>query len=141
MNKDRSPGGGIVALEHTVITSAPRRTGAGALVAPRGNTVNLVTLTFATGVALAGVARAEDPQALLRKYDCTLCHAIDEAKTGPAFVEVAAKYRGDPKAVATLADVIRKGTHGSGPWPMPPSPQASAADARTIARYILALPK
>jgi len=128
-------------MGHTVITPATRPTGAVVIVDPRGNAVKLVALTFATGLAMAGAAQAEDPQALLRKYDCTICHANDEAKTGPAFVDTAAKYRGNPQAAATLAAVVRKGAHGGGPWPMPPSPQVPAADARKIARYILALRK
>lgn len=101
--------------------------------------MRLVALTFAAAWAVAGAAQADEPQALLQKYDCTLCHAKDEAKTGPAFVEVAARYRGDSKAVAKLAAVVRKGAHGGGPWPMPPSPQVPPADARAMARYILAL--
>jgi cytochrome c len=103
--------------------------------------VKLVTLTFATGLAVAGAAQAEDPQALLQKYNCTICHANDEAKAGPALVDVAAAYRGKPQAVSTIAAIVRKGVHGSGPWPMPPSPQVPAADARKIAQYILALRK
>jgi cytochrome c len=103
--------------------------------------VKIVALTFVTGLAVAGAAAAEDPQALLQKFDCTVCHATDEAKTGPAFVDIAEHYRDDPQAVATLAAVIRKGVHGGGPWPMPPSPQVPAAEAKEIARYILTLRK
>ena len=47
--------------------------------------------------------------------------------------------KGNPKARAIIKTVVRKGVHGSGPWPMPPSPQVTAADADAIARYILAL--
>jgi len=78
---------------------------------------------------------------MLRKYDCSLCHAENETGTGPALAEVAAKYRGDPRAVATLVALMQKGAHGSGPWNMPPLPQVPDADARVIARYILALGK
>ena len=103
--------------------------------------MKLVTLAFAAALAAAGAARAEDPQALLQKYNSTVCHAADEAKTGPAFVDVAAGFRDDPHAVAKITGVIRKGVHGGGPWPMPPNPQVSAADATSIAEYILALRK
>jgi cytochrome c551/c552 len=116
---------------------------AGAVVSidPHGIVVKLLVLTFAAGLSAAGAAQAEDPQALLQRHDCTLCHADDEAKTGPAFVDVAAKYHGKANAVSTLTAVVRNGSHGGGPWPMPPSPQVSAADARTMVQYILALRK
>jgi cytochrome c len=91
--------------------------------------------------AVSGGARAQDPQALLKKYDCSLCHAENDAGTGPPWVDVAAKYRGDPRAVATLVALMQKGTHGSGLWSMPPLPQVPDVDARLIARYILTIGK
>lgn len=86
-----------------------------------------------------GAARAEDVQALLRKYDCYICHSDSTPKTGPAFADVASKYRGDPKAAAKLAAIVNKGHHGGGPWHMPPHPEISDAQARTMVRYILSL--
>jgi cytochrome c len=103
--------------------------------------VRLVALTLATALSVATAAEAEDPRALLQKYDCYICHADDAAKTGPAFVDVGAKYRGEPNAVPILTAVVRKGAHGDGLWPMPPSPQVPATDARQIVQYILALRK
>jgi cytochrome c len=126
-------------MAHTVLARATRSTSAVAFVDPSGIVVKFVALTFATGLVVAGAAQAEDSQALLQKYNCTICHANDEAKTGPAFVDVADKYRQSPRAASTIAAVVRKGVHGSGPWPMPPSPQVPPADARAMARYILAL--
>ena len=76
----------------------------------------------------------------MQRYKCGVCHGIDEAKAGPAYVDVAAKYRKDPAAPGRLAAAIRKGRHGAGPWPMPPHPEVSAADAKTMVRYILSLP-
>ena len=135
------PVGKFAAMAHTVDDRATRRAGAVAPVDPGGTVVKLAALILAAGCAAAGAAQAEDAQALLQKYDCMLCHANDEAKTGPAFIDVADAYRGKPQAAATIAAIVRKGAHGSSPWPMPPSPQVSAADARTIAKYILALRK
>ena len=103
--------------------------------------MRLPVLIFAAAWAVACSAHAEDPQALLQKYNCAICHATDEAKTGPAFVDVAAAYQEDPHAVSKIAGAIRKGLHGGGPWSMPPNPQVSAADATAIAQYILALRK
>ena len=90
-------------------------------------------------LAGAGFAHAETPQELLERYNCNFCHSDNEARTGPAFSDVAARYRGNPQAVAILTATVRKGTHGSGPWHMPPHPEVSDADAATMVRYILSV--
>ena len=86
-----------------------------------------------------GAVHAEDAPALLQKYKCYLCHADNEPKAGPAYVDVATAYRGDPKAPATLVALIKKGAHGAGPWHMPPHPEVSDPEARKMVRYILSL--
>lgn len=103
--------------------------------------VQALSLIVAGLLIVARTAQAEDARVLLRKYDCQLCHAVDETKTGPAYVDIAAKYRGNPKAASVLMAVVRKGAHGSGPWPMPPLPQVPEAEARTLVAYILAAGK
>lgn len=77
---------------------------------------------------------------LAKKSNCLACHAIDKKVVGPAWKDVAAKYRGDAGAEARMMDKIAKG--GSGVWGvmvMPPSPQVSEADRRTLARFVLSL--
>jgi cytochrome c len=96
-------------------------------------------LIFAVAAVAAGAAHAQRGQELLRKYDCYICHSDTETKTGPAYIDVAAKYRRDPRAVATLSALVKKGAHGSGPWHMPPMPQVPDAEARQIVDYILSL--
>lgn len=103
--------------------------------------MNLITVILAAELLAAGAAQAQDPQTLLQKYKCNICHANDETKTGPAFVDVASRYRGEAKAVSTLTAEIRDGAHGAGPWHMPPHPEVSKTDARKMARHILALRK
>lgn len=76
------------------------------------------------------------PQALLQRYKCSSCHADRETKTGPAYVDVAARYRGDPKALATLTAAVKQGSHGAGQWHMPPHPEVSDADARKMVRVL-----
>jgi cytochrome c len=91
-------------------------------------------------VFAAGVVHADAGEDLLKKSGCTACHAIDKKLVGPAYVEVAAKYKGDAGAAAKLTDKVRKG--GSGVWgqvPMPPNPQVSDADLKTMITYILSL--
>jgi len=99
-----------------------------------------IALAFATALLAAGTVPAQEPQALLQKYSCTICHSKEEAGAGPAFVDIAEKYKGNPKAAAILRAEIKKGTHGSGPWHMPPHPEVTNADAEAMAQYILSLP-
>lgn len=92
--------------------------------------------------AWAPQARADNSQlqTLMQRNNCTACHLIDKRKYGPTFLEVAARYAGDAEAAPKLAAKIRAG--GAGVWgeePMPPQPQVSEADARTIADLVLAL--
>jgi cytochrome c551/c552 len=94
---------------------------------------------FIAALCTVGLAHAQTPESLLRQNKCYLCHADRETKTGPAFADVAAKYRGKADAVEVLAATVRKGAHGSGPWHMPPHPEISRGDANAMARYILSL--
>src|SRR5512141_2868953 len=87
---------------------------------------------------VAASAQADDVQSLLNRYSCYICHADDKAGAGPAFADVARKYRGDPDAARKLRAVVRNGRHGGGPWHMPPTPDVPDADARKMVTYILA---
>ena len=111
-----------------------------------GNRVRRVLLVLAAVVSVVGVAQAQtrtsaQASQMLQRYKCYFCHADNDAKTGPAFVDIAATYKGKPQASALLAAAVRKGGHGSGPWHMPPHPEVSAADAKAMVRYILSLQK
>jgi len=101
--------------------------------------IALVTLAGAALIA-AGAAQAQSAEELLKKSGCTACHANDKKIVGPAYKDVANKYRGDAKAAAVLAEKVKKG--GSGHWgqvPMPPHPQVSDADIKTMVTYVLGL--
>jgi cytochrome c len=64
--------------------------------------------------ALAG------PDDALTKAGCVACHAQDKKLVGPAFKEIAARYRGQKDVAVQLADKVRKGGKGVwGPIPMP----------------------
>jgi cytochrome c len=103
--------------------------------------MNPVFPFLAVMISAVGVARAQAPELLLNQYKCYICHSNDETKTGPSYVNVAAKYSGNPQAVAIVAAVVRKGAHSGGPWHMPPHPEISRADAKKMALYILSLKK
>jgi cytochrome c len=102
--------------------------------------MNKTRILFAAiGVALAS-APALANEELAKKNACTACHAVDKKLVGPAFKEVAAKYRGDAKAAAMLEEKVKKG--GVGVWgqvPMPPNPQVKDEDIKALVKWILSL--
>jgi cytochrome c len=98
--------------------------------------IQWITVTSLLGIA--GPVHADFD--LVLKKNCLACHQIDKRKYGPNFKEVAAKYADQKDAVDVLAKKIRLG--GTGVWGvdvMPPQPQVSAAEARTLAQYILSV--
>jgi cytochrome c len=57
----------------------------------------IVSLITAGGLMVAGSAMAIDMPPLAKKDGCTACHAIDHKVVGPAWVDVAKKYKGATK--------------------------------------------
>lgn len=98
-----------------------------------------VALSVAAGLmASAGAAFADE--ALLKKYNCVACHAIDKKLVGPAYKDVAKKYAGDASAAANLAKKVKAG--GVGVWgqiPMPANAAVPDADIATMVKYVLSL--
>jgi cytochrome c len=73
---------------------------------------------------------------LIVKNDCRNCHREREKLIGPAFSDVAKRYRASD--TDTLAAKIIKG--GSGHWgdaAMSPHPALALSDAKTIVKFIL----
>jgi len=101
--------------------------------------VKVASLALAAGVLVVNPARGDDAQPLLQKYNCNYCHHRDASIVGPAYVDIAAKYRGNRNAVKVLTGVVRKGDSGGWPWHMPPNPAVSDADVKKMIRYILSL--
>jgi cytochrome c len=66
---------------------------------------------------------------------------IDKKLVGPAWNDVANKYRGQKDAEAKLVAKVAKG--GSGAWgsvPMPPNaPRVNENDIKTLVHFILSL--
>jgi len=99
-------------------------------------------IASATIIALsAGHAVAADSGlSLAQKSACMSCHSVDKKIVGPAFKDVAAKYKGDKGAEAKLIEKVKRG--GAGVWgqvPMPPNPQVKDADLKTIVSWVLSL--
>ena len=81
-------------------------------------------------------------QAMMQKYGCAGCHAVDKPLVGPAYSQVAAKYRGDTTAAAKLEQKVKAG--GSGVWgavPMPPNAAVPDPDIKALVSWILTLGK
>ena len=89
---------------------------------------------------LVSVAPAFADQALATSKNCMACHAVDKKLVGPAFKDVADKYKSDKTAADKLAQKVIKG--GSGAWgavPMPANPQVSEAEAKKLVTWVLSL--
>ena len=80
---------------------------------------------------------------LIAKYDCLGCHKEHEKLIGPAYADVADKYKSAPAGIVdTLANKVING--GKGNWgdvPMSGHPSISVDDARSMVKYILSLKK
>jgi cytochrome c551/c552 len=89
--------------------------------------------------AKAGAAGAAiDVQALLNANACLACHALDKRVVGPAYREVAAKYKGDANALAKVQASIRQGGTGKwGPMVMPPNAKLTDAQTKALAEFVL----
>ena len=95
-------------------------------------------LVLAAAAAVPASLPAHAQEELAKKHACLACHAIDKKLVGPAYKEVAAKYRGDAGAEAKLVDKVKKGSQGTwGQVPMPPNSNVPDADVRALVKWIL----
>ena len=99
-----------------------------------------IALVAALAAAASIPAFAADELALAQKSGCTACHAVDKKIVGPAYKDVAAKYKADKGAAAKLEEKVKKGGSGVwGPVPMPPNTQVSDADIKKLVGWVLSL--
>ncbi len=99
----------------------------------------LCILTGLTGALFAPVAQADLTTA--QKGGCMGCHTVDKKLVGPAYKDVAAKYKGQKDAIAKLMERVRQG--GPGNWgavPMAASgpDKINDADLKKVIEWILA---
>lgn len=99
----------------------------------------MIAVAAAGTLMMAGQASAD--QALAQKSGCMACHSVDKKVLGPAYKDVAAKYKGQKDAEAKLIDKVKKGGSGVwGPIPMPAnSPQVKDEDIKKIVQWVLSL--
>lgn len=103
-----------------------------------------VTTPTSTSVAAGSEPDKNSMPLLARENNCTACHAIDKKLVGPAWMDVARKYKGDATAEARLITKVSKG--GAGVWGSMPMPANDAIgkkqdQMKQLVHYILALDK
>lgn len=94
---------------------------------------------IASAVLLMPVSTVHASEVLAEKNSCLGCHSVSEKVVGPAFKDVAAKYKDQKDAAAMLTAKVRNG--GSGVWgtvKMPANPKVSDKDLKKIIAWVLA---
>lgn len=99
----------------------------------------LLVATIAGCLLSSEAALAQDYATLAKKSGCFNCHAVDKKLVGPAYKDVAKKYKGDADAVTKLVKKVADGGSGVwGPVPMPPNKgKVSEADIKTLVEWVL----
>lgn len=91
----------------------------------------VLAIMAAAGMLAAGAVNAQSGADVLKAKGCLNCHDMDKKKVGPSFKDVAAKYKGDANAAATLADKIKSGKGH-------PKNAASDAELKSALEHVLA---
>jgi cytochrome c len=84
----------------------------------------------ASGLAVWSQAAAQAD--LAKKEGCTNCHDVATKKVGPSFKDIAAKYKGNAGAEATLAAKITAGKDH-------PQVKASEDDVKKLVKWVLGM--
>ena len=99
--------------------------------------MNRIIAIPALAIAIAALPAMANEE-LAKKSGCMACHAVDKKVVGPAYKEVAAKYKGDKDAEAKLFKKVKEG--GMGVWgqvPMPPNSFVKDEDIKTLVKWVL----
>ena len=96
------------------------------------------TLLLAVAAALVvGAPLVRADEALAKAKGCTACHSVEKKVVGPAYAEVAKKYKGDKEAEAKLVASVLKGSQGKyGPIPMPAN-KVTEEEAKKLVGWVL----
>ena len=105
-----------------------------------GVTTNRAQTASVQSPASTPQIHAADAQQIATKYGCLGCHNPTVKLVGPAYRDIAAKYKTDAAASAKIDEQIHKGGSGKwGPIIMPPFPQVTAGETKILADWILDL--
>jgi cytochrome c len=102
-------------------------------------TVLSISALLASMLASTAHAAAPDPMMeMATKKNCLACHTVATKLVGPAYADVATKYKGDKTARDKLAAKVVAG--GTGVWgaiPMPPNAQVTLDEAKKLVDWVL----
>ncbi len=94
----------------------------------------LVTGTLDDGGAV------EPALAMMKASDCFNCHQVEQKLVGPAYLDVADKYRNDPAALEASSQRVMKGSVGVwGPIPMLPHATHTADEIHQMVHWVFSL--
>jgi cytochrome c len=91
-------------------------------------TVAAAAFAFAVAGGAQAQAKAED---LMKANGCMNCHDISTKKVGPAFKDIAAKFKGKADAEKMLVAQLKDGKGH-------PAVKASEGDIATMVKFVLA---
>jgi cytochrome c len=95
--------------------------------------LSMAVALLATPIA-AAAADADAAQGLARQNNCFKCHSVENKKMGPAWKDVAAKYKADKDAEAKLVKHLT-----TGPNDHPVIKAKSPDDTKNLVNWILSL--
>ena len=92
--------------------------------------MKLIAMTLTASIILAAAGAASAQEALAKSSGCLNCHAVDTKKMGPAFKDVAAKYKGKADAEAMLIAKVSGGKDH-------PAVKAGPDDVKSLVKWVL----
>jgi len=92
----------------------------------------VLVVAVAAGLAVAGAANAAGEADLAQKSGCMNCHAVDTKKMGPAFKDIAAKYKGKADAEAKLVAALDSGKGH-------PKAKSTPEENKTLVKWVLSM--
>ena len=91
----------------------------------------MLMVVAAAGALIAGGVNAQSGADVVKAKGCLNCHDVAKKKVGPAFKDVAAKYKGDKNAESSLVAKLKEGKGH-------PKVTASDAELKAAVGYVLA---
>jgi cytochrome c len=138
--KKEAPAETAAAPEAAAPEAAAPEVAASEAAAPEAAASEAAAPEAAPAETAAPAAAGGDQLALATTSGCMACHQVEVKVVGPAYKDVANKYRGDAAALDMLAAKVKAG--GVGTWgqiPMPPNVQVSDENIRAIVTWVLSL--
>ena len=89
-----------------------------------------IAVVLASGMLVTGAVQADSGEDLAKSSGCLMCHAVDTKKIGPAYKDVAKKFKGKSQGDAVAAMKAA---------PVHASLKVSDKDLKEIVEWILKL--